>query len=174
MGGGFAPRFAFEAAFLILLAVGAVNTALVLRNKSGSLLAGPTEFSTFFSSIFTAGDRSVLPNVVYDDQSGRFYVGALEFNPNSGVASWDFAVSKTSTPASLGSSDWTVFAKITSVNEAVNGNATEFPEFPTIGWNKDAVFVSFNSINLSTATFDHNLILAISKASILAGGPLST
>src|SRR5262249_42712030 len=54
-----------------------------------------------------------------------------------------------------------------------NEGGTEFPDFPKMGWNNDAVFVSFNQF-AGGIFFDHNLVLAISKSSILAGGSLST
>src|SRR5437899_2505404 len=62
--------------------VGAVNVAITLTNKSGGARVGPTPFATFFSTIFTSGDRFSDPYVVYDDQADRFYVTILEFAPN--------------------------------------------------------------------------------------------
>jgi CSLREA domain-containing protein len=153
--------------------LGAVNTALVLKNKTGGTLAGPTEFSTFFSSIVRPGDLFSDPYVLYDDQAGRYYVGIIEFPSSTSTGYFDFAVSNSNTPTGLtvgtGAGNWTVFPQITSVSEG----GAQFPDFPKMGWNNDAVFVSFNEF-AGGATFSHNLILAISKTSILAGGPLST
>jgi uncharacterized repeat protein (TIGR01451 family) len=153
--------------------VGAVNTALVLKNKSGSTLAGPIEFSSFFSSIYQPGDLMSDPFVVYDDQASRYYVGLIEFPSSATVGFYDFAASNSSSPTGLtigtAAGQWTVFSQISSVNEG----GTEFPDFPKMGWNNDAVFVSFNQF-LGGSSFNHNLVLAISKSSILAGGSLST
>jgi uncharacterized repeat protein (TIGR01451 family) len=153
--------------------VGAVNTALVLKSKTGSTMAGPTEFGTFFSSIHQSGDGFSDPYVIYDDQAMRYYAGIIEFPSTGTTGYYDFAVSNSSSPTSLtvgtGAGQWKVFSQIASVNEG----GTEFPDFPKMGWNADAVFVSFNEF-ASGLFFDHNLILAISKASILSGGPLST
>jgi uncharacterized repeat protein (TIGR01451 family) len=153
--------------------LGAVNSALVLKDKSGNTLSGPEEFSTFFSSIHRSGDGFSDPQVMYDDQAQRYYVGIIEY-PSSGTTGYyDFAVSNSSSPTGLtvgaGAGNWTVFSQITSVNES----NTQFPDFPKMGWNNDAVFVSFNQFR-SGISFTHNLILAISKSSILAGGPLTT
>jgi hypothetical protein len=153
--------------------VGAVNTALVLKNNTGGTIAGPEEFSTFFSSIHRSGDLFSDPFVVYDDQAGRYYVGLIEY-PSSGTTGYyDFAASNSSSPTGLtvgtGAGNWTVFSQITSVNEG----GTQFPDFPKMGWNNDAVFLSFNEFQ-GGSFFSHNLILAISKASILAGGTLTT
>src|SRR5438552_14117267 len=104
--------------------VGAATTAITLTNKSGGARQGPIGFDTFFSSIY-GGGRFNDPYVLYDDQANRFYVGILEGNSLTGIDSLDFAISKTSTPTKLGSADWTVFPKITSVNES----NTLFPDF---------------------------------------------
>src|SRR6516165_5125676 len=153
--------------------VGAVNTALVLTDKTGNTLAGPEEFGSFFSSIHQSGDFFSDPYVVYDDQAARYYVGIIEYPSSATTGYYDFAVSNSSTPTGLnigtGTGDWTVFAQISSVNE---GNA-QFPDFPKMGWNNDAVFVSFNEF-AGGSVFAHDLVLAISKSSILAGGSLST
>jgi uncharacterized repeat protein (TIGR01451 family) len=153
--------------------VGAVNTAIVLKDKGGTTLAGPTQFSTFFRSILRRGDGFSDPYVLYDDQAQRYYVGILEYPSSATTGYFDFAVSNSSTPTGLnigsGTGDWKVFSQITSVNEG----GTQFPDFPKMGWNNDAVFVSFNQFQ-GGAFFSHDLVLAISKSSIQAGGPLST
>ena len=153
--------------------VGAVNTALVLKDKAGNPLTPVEQFSTFFNSIRRSTDGFSDPCLIYDDQAGRYYVGIIEY-PSIGMTGYlDFAVSNSNTPTGLnigtGAGDWTVFSQISSVNE----NNTQFPDFPRMGWNNDAVFVSFNQFASGT-TFSHDLVLAISKSSILAGGSLST
>jgi hypothetical protein len=148
--------------------VGAVNTAITLKSKTGAVLAAPEQFSTFFASIFQAGDTFSDPYLLYDDQAQRFYVAVLEIPANEQQTVIDFAVSNSANPTDLSSANWTVFAPITSANEG----GTELPDFPKMGFNNDAVFISTNQF--SATSFTHNLILAISKASILAGGTLQT
>ncbi|HLJ97468.1 MAG TPA: PKD domain-containing protein, partial [Gemmataceae bacterium] len=153
-----------------------VNTAIIIKSKDGHLLAGPVEFLTFLSGVVANGDVCAEPQLLYDDQAGVFYLCVLEYaydalgHPDISHASIDLAASKTSNPTSLGNLDWTLFARITSVTEG----GTEFPDVPKLGWNKDAVFVSTNQFSQNFQSYDHNLILAISKASILGGGPLVT
>jgi hypothetical protein len=153
--------------------VGAVNTALVLKGKTGNTsLAGPVEFSTFFSSIHKGRDSFSDPQVVYDDQAGRYYVGLIEYPSSGRTGYFDFAASNSSSPTGLsvgsGAGQWTVFSQISSVNEG----GKQFPDFPKMGWNNDAVFVSFNQFGRSG--FSHDLILAIAKSSITVGGTLTT
>jgi hypothetical protein len=151
--------------------VGAVNRSITLTDKTGGARVGPILSSTFFASIGDPNGRYSDCQVMYDDQAGRFYFSTEEVNPVSTLSTIDFAVSKTNSPATLTAADWTFFPRITSVNEG----GTEFPDFPKMGWNNDAVFFSTNQFSsVSPVVFDHNLILAISKASILAGGPLNT
>src|SRR6266481_7987367 len=58
--------------------LGAVNTALTLKSKTGSVIAAPIEFQTFFASIYQAGNMFSDPYVAYDDMAQRFYVAILE------------------------------------------------------------------------------------------------
>ncbi|HLJ97223.1 MAG TPA: hypothetical protein VKU02_28950, partial [Gemmataceae bacterium] len=148
--------------------IGAVNDSITLTNKTGGGRVGPTFFGTFFTSVFNPAHLFSDCQTMYDDQSGRFYVCILEYDPNTNIAELDFAASKGNSPGGLGSADWH-FYQIAEVNEG----ATEFPDFPKMGWNNDAVFISTNQFSLSSGFFDHNHILAISKASILAGGALT-
>jgi hypothetical protein len=150
--------------------VGAVNRAITLTDKTGGARVGPIQTNTFFSPIGNPTGRYGDPQVLYDDQAGRFYVCAIEFSTVSTLLNTiDFAASKTNSPATLTAADWTFFPRITSVNEG----GTQLIDFPKMGWNNDAVFVSTNQFSASSL-FNHNLILSISKVSILAGGPLDT
>jgi hypothetical protein len=153
--------------------LGAVNTAIVLKNKTGGTLASPENIKTFFSSIYRSGDDFSDPYVLYDDQAQVYYVGIIEYPKSASTGYFDFAVSNSSNPTGLtvgtGSGQWTVFSQITSVNEG----GTQFPDFPKMGWNKDAVFVSFNQF-AGGNTFSHDLVLAIKKSTILAHGTLTT
>ncbi len=147
--------------------VEAVNTAICITDKSGNILMPPEEISNFLGAVFGPGDFVGDPYVVYDDQAQRFYFGVVEerFSPNfADFGLYDFAVSNTANPTQA--SDWTVFRKITSVAR----NGTEFPDFPKMGWNADAVFVSFNWFDANFGDFTDNLVLTIDKNSILHPG----
>jgi hypothetical protein len=148
--------------------VEAVNTDLQITDKSGNVLMPALDFSQFLSPVFQPGDFFSDPSVVYDDVAQRFYVGGLEirFTPLLVPYSlFDFAVSKTADPRSA--SDWTVFRSVVSVSD----RATQFADFPQVGYNGDAVFVSVNRFNNLTGEFTDNLVLAIDKDSILHPGP---
>jgi hypothetical protein len=146
--------------------INAVNTALRIQSRTGDVIAPATEFSSFFAPVATPGDGFSDPQVMYDDLAGRYYIGALELNA-AGNADFDFAVSKGSSPTDFTSASWTEFSKISSVEEG----GADFADFPKMGWNSDAVFVSFNQFPNAGGPV-HDLILSISKGAILAGTPL--
>jgi hypothetical protein len=150
--------------------VEAVNDAIVLTDKSGNVLDGPQQFGapqTLFRSIFTSSDFFSDPYLLFDDSAQRFYLCILEIDPSSSFADLDFAASNSANPTSLaagsGAGQWTVFAKLTAVRE---GSNTGLPDFPKMGWNADAVFITFNQFNTATGSFLHTQLLTISKQSI--------
>jgi hypothetical protein len=146
-----------------------VNTAILITSKTGTTLVPEQQFSTFFSSLYKPTEDFTDPQVIYDEGSGRFYICILE--GSAGLNSWadlDFAVSKTSDPT-----QGFYFTRISAPNE----NQTEFPDFPKMGYNSDAIFISFNNfaVGAGESNFDHNLILTIAKdAALLTGGNLTT
>jgi hypothetical protein len=165
--------------------INAVNTALRIQSKAGATIAPATEFSTFFAPVITPGDDFTDPQVMYDDLAGRFYVCTLEMSA-AGNADLDFAVSKTSSPTDFSSASWTEFTRIRAVEEG----GTAFADYPQMGWNTDAVFVSLNQFPSAGGPVHdtmqprsqvtdprqspvHDLIVSISKAAILAGTPLA-
>ena len=58
----------------------------------------------------------------------------------------------------MGTADWSVF-KIGAVNE----NGAYFPDFPQMGWNNDAIAVSFNMFP-NGRSFKQVQVLSINKA----------
>jgi hypothetical protein len=159
--------------------INAVNTVLRIQSKTGATIAPATEFSNFFAPVATPGDIFTDPQVMYDDLAGRFYVCIGEMNARH--TDLDFAVSTTSSPTDFSPANWTEFTRITAVEEG----GTALADYPQMGWNADAVFVSLNEFpngggpvraapSLSRAHDPpvHDLIVSISKAAILARTPL--
>lgn len=144
----------------------AVNSELAIQSKTGTTLVGITPFSSFFGSVQSYGDTFSDPYVLYDDLSQRFYVGVLEITA-SGNSNFDFAVSRTANPTDFTRSSWTDFTRFTSVTEG----GADFADFPKMGWNADAVFVSLNEFPNNNGPV-HDLILSIDKSALLAGTAL--
>src|SRR5262249_46613101 len=89
-------------------------------------------FSTRGLSRADGGAGLSDPIVAYNDQIGRFIVGDQDVNFNTHVSAFDIAVSKTSSPTTLGTADWT-FYKITTTQ---TGFDADFPG--NFGYNNDA------------------------------------
>lgn len=92
------------------------NYALTLRNKSGTLIAS-TSNTDFFRTVRTPDEWVGDPRLLFDPGSQRFFYvadGSVKSNqpctPGACIAHHLLAVSKTSTPASLGSGDWYFYA----------------------------------------------------------------
>jgi uncharacterized repeat protein (TIGR01451 family) len=114
------------------------------------------------------------PFVVFDDQTQRFVVGAMEVDPgpqfeaqsignNSSVL--DLAVSKSSNPTTLKTADWNFYQVKTT-------EANEFSDYPgNVGYNAGALVVTLNEFNTTNLNqnVDHVLINAISTSDLTNG-----
>jgi uncharacterized repeat protein (TIGR01451 family) len=124
--------------------VATVNQTVALYgNKSTGGSATTASLSTFW---FTTGGLARAdggsglsdPVVTYNDQIGRFIVADQDVDFNTHVSRFDIAVSKTSTPGSLGTSDWTFY----QVNTTQSGFDADYPG--NFGYNHDATVFTLN------------------------------
>jgi hypothetical protein len=122
-----------------------VNFKIRVWDKtSGAILLDKT-LSSFFGA-FSQGD----PYVVYDDTADRWYVVAF----NSDLSGLFLAVSQSGDPTK----DWKVYPLT---------NLGGFPDFAKMGFNKDAIFVSYNDFGSNhDATAN---VISIDKRAILSG-----
>src|SRR5581483_3249047 len=91
-------------------------------------------------------------------------------NPvNNGGNQLMLAVSKSSNPTSLTTSDWYFFA----INTAESGEA--FQDYPgSPGYNADALVVTQDTFSTSGSSFgDHTLVNAISMSALTSGGAMT-
>jgi hypothetical protein len=127
-----------------------INSALAVYNKTTGLPiagGGITPLNTFYQSVVLAGAFTGDPVTVYNDITGKFGVGAEDFNNNYLY----FAISKTSNPT-LAQSDWNFFKY--NLNDSLGGGG----DYPKIGYNADGFVVSFN---MFPSGFTHSDVLAI-------------
>jgi hypothetical protein len=120
-----------------------VNVQIRVFDTLGTVLLDEP-LSTFFGAA-SGGD----PYVVYDDIAGRWYVSAFDTN-DTGLF---LAVSNDANPLD---------GFLTYDLTAVGG----FPDYNKLGYNKDAIFISFNDFG-SNGGFAR--IASINKAAILLG-----
>ncbi len=116
------------------------------------------------------------PFVVFDEQTQRFVVGIMEADPgpqflaqstgnNSSVL--DLAVSKSSNPTTLQTSDWNFYQINTT-------EANEFSDYPgNAGYNGGALVVTLNEFNTTNLNqnVDHVLVNAINMSDLANGVP---
>jgi hypothetical protein len=148
-----------------------VNTTIEIRNKSGTLitrqkLGGAT--GGFFSSVIGNNNSVTDPFVVYDadisngagNPSGRFIVGMLDYSSQTATNFVDIAVSN----------DWKAadgFTEMHRVNVGAEGTSNGFADYPRVGYNADAFFVTFNMFALTTGQpYQHVQVFAASLASL--------
>jgi hypothetical protein len=142
--------------------VEAVNLAIAVYNKDGTIAVPRTKIGTFLANAGVPGLGNNLsdPRIVYDQASDRwfFVVITTESNSNSIVV----AVSQTSDPT--GAWKATKFVANTIPNN--------FADFPTIAVDANALYVASNNF-LNSATFDGVSLTSIPKADLLnPAGPV--
>jgi hypothetical protein len=122
-----------------------VNVQIRVFDKSTSAILLDEPLSTFFGAA-SGGD----PYVVYDDIANRWYVSAFD-TPDTGLF---LAVSNDANPL-----DGFAVYDLTNVGG--------FPDYNKMGYNKDAIFISFNNFGPGGGSAAN--IASIDKAAILSG-----
>ncbi len=127
-----------------------VNQQVTVYNKTTGAAAATDNFNHFLittGGLPRADAASSLfdPSITYDDQIGRFIVSDMDYDFDAGhVSRFDFAVSKSSDPATLTAADWSFYQIDTSENDGT-ALGTFDADFPgNLGWNHDALVVTFN------------------------------
>ncbi len=101
------------------------------------------------------------PVVVYNDQIGRFIVGDQDVDFNTHRSTFDIAVSKSSSPSTLGTGDWN-FYQITTTE---SGFDADFPG--NLGYNHDAFVVTLNMFGVISG--GHCQIVSINNTDLANG-----
>jgi uncharacterized repeat protein (TIGR01451 family) len=125
--------------------------------------------STFSNFWFTtgglphadAGSGLSDPVVSYDDSIGRFLVADQDVNFNTHVSRFDIAVSKSSSPATLGTADWSFYSIVTTQS----GFDADYPG--NFGYNHDAVVFTLNMFGVSGG--GHVQVISINNQNLLSG-----
>jgi hypothetical protein len=121
-----------------------VNQTLAIYNpKATGASATTASLSTFWFStggLARADGGSGLsdPIVTYNDQIGRFVVGDQDVDFHTHVSTFDIAVSRSSSPATLGTADWSFYRIVTTQS----GFDADYPG--NFGYNHDAFVVTLN------------------------------
>ena len=156
--------------------VQSVNRSIMIFDKNGNYLSGPTSYDSFFAgltgtpcSFNNIGD----PFTLYDPIADRWLISDLAFEEFPGTSFWEcIGVSNTPNPVSGG---WTLYAlQVDPANPTYLG---DYPKFAM--WNsggspaQNAYFLTVNLYPNNT-TFTGVRVFALDRASMLSGGPANT
>jgi hypothetical protein len=141
-----------------------VNTAMVVYDKSGNVLAGPVGNTTFWHNQPDCGHDQHWSDAVvrFDRYANRWIIarpGTLPYGQNLCVA-----VSQTSDPT--GAYDQYAF----EVNNTDNGLSTYFNDYPKIAVFSDAYYATADPHKIFSGL--GNTISAFEKTAMLAGNPV--
>ncbi|MFT4937430.1 MAG: hypothetical protein ACI88A_000445 [Paraglaciecola sp.] len=132
--------------------IAVVNTAIEIYDKSGNVLVGPITLSSFFSG--TAGcssSNTFDPNVLYDESTDRFIIGA-----DGDGTDYCVAASQTGDPTA----SWHRYGFATDIGGA-------FFDYPHAGVGIDAIYMGSNQFG-GTPGFEGR-VFAMDKAALYAG-----
>jgi hypothetical protein len=139
--------------------VAAVNETFKIMGKTGTTTFTST-FQSWFAGVLSGTGYSIFdPHVLYDNQSGRFVLVAFATRQSDQASRMLVSVSDNTTAAG----SWCNF----NLNAKTNGNtATAFwADYPGLGLNPDAVFVSANMFTFgASGTFQYAKVRMLPKA----------
>lgn len=138
--------------------IAVVNTAFAVYDKSGTLLAGPITFSSFFQGTPNCSNTAVFdPNVLYDEEADRFILG-IDGNGT------DYCVAATVGPDPLGS--WNTYGFATNF-------AGAFFDFPHAGVGVDAIYLGSNQFGGTLPGGFEGRVFAMDKTALYSGAGLT-
>src|SRR5262249_55353348 len=138
---------------------------LGVYSKSGSLLSRVPLASLFSAD---SGLGFTDPQVTYDEHAGQFFVGALAYNLSSQISHFDYATLDGANPTVVLSTNYLDVKESTTGSGATGTTGVPlFADFPRVGWNAYAYFVSFNMFEFAGAqSFDHVQVVTINQSTM--------
>ncbi len=131
--------------------IAVVNASVEIYDTAGTSLAGPTPLETFFSSLGVGCTIFAFdPNVLYDEDAGRFIVAA-----DGNGTEYCVGVTQTGDPLGL----WNFYAFPTDVGGA-------FFDYPHAGVGRDALYLGGNMFGSGTGR-----VWALDKVAMYSGQP---
>ncbi len=140
-----------------------VNASVAVFDKDTRAKLFQRQLQPFFARV-GAATPTFDPVVAYDELSGRFIVATLEQVPGNQTSFVDVAVSNTSNPLDG-------FAEMHRIElTEVAGGQRTFADYPKIGYNADAIVISFNMFGFTGGYFNVQ-VLSIDKPTALDLNP---
>lgn len=138
--------------------ISVVNVAFEIYDKSGTLLQGPTTFSSFFAGTPGCTSGGVFdPNAIYDEENDRFILGI-----DGDGTDYCVAAAQTADPL-LG---WNRYGFATNFGGA-------FFDYPHAGVGKDAIYMGSNQFGGTVPNGFEGRVFAMDRAALMSGAPLT-
>jgi Secretion system C-terminal sorting domain len=141
------------------------------NGSSTTLLASPVldvSLNTFFRTAF-AGVSTTDPHVRYDRLSGRWFIVAMTTNePTNNFLLFAVSSAATITPTSA-SAVGTAFTFFRISISSFPGDAGRFLDYPTLGVDRNSLYVGANIFTSSSGGFSQTSGYVINKADMIAG-----
>jgi autotransporter-associated beta strand protein len=144
-----------------------VNSNIAFYNKSNGQALLSEGLDTFFAPVDSVDSLFSDVYVGYDEAAGRFWVSTMDIDFFNLVSYFDFAVSNDSNPQD----GFTEMHQINTTETSPRTGETLFTDFPRVGWNADAYFISFNMFGFQTEYQYNTQLLTIQKSSVLDQNP---
>ncbi|MCA9121143.1 MAG: pre-peptidase C-terminal domain-containing protein [Planctomycetaceae bacterium] len=148
--------------------VAMVNTDMAIHDKTTGTVISQADLRSFWGTSNVIFD----PWITFDPDSGRFIAMGVDRSlAGIGSSRVYLAVSTDSTPTNL-TVDWNKYV-IDRTGTHTSTGGTTFPDYPKLGVNDDAIFITGNDFGIQSGGFSHVSLFAIEKAPLLSGGPVN-
>ena len=134
-----------------------LNTQVRIQNRSGTTISTTTLLS-WWQALIPSVTFPFDPRITYDPYNQR-WIATAAAQPGTTSSSILIAVSTTSDPTG----SWHAFSIL------ADSSGTAWADFPTVGFSKDRIAVSWNYYNISPAAANGVGIFVFNKASMYAG-----
>ncbi len=145
----------------------AINGRIRSFNKTTGVADGVlnADMDVFFSTVMStqSGTFTSDPRIRYDRITGRWFVIIIDVPAGTGAVANRLLVAVSNSATITGSTVWTYFY--------FTPNASQFADYPTLGIDKNALYIGFNMFTLS-GSYAGTIGYVVKKSSILASGPI--
>jgi hypothetical protein len=143
----------------------AINSIITSFNKTTGVADGVLNATTdnFFSTVITSGGYTSDPHIRYDRLSKRWVIVIIDVPPSSTTPNRILlAVSKDS-----------IITSSTDFNFFKYQHSGSFIDYPTLGIDRNAIYIGGNLFNYAGTAFLGTMGLVIQKSTVLAAGTMT-
>jgi len=149
-----------------------VNTDIAIHNKTTGAVIAQADLDGA-GGFWSTNNVVFDPWITFDPGSGRFFaIGIDVVTTAPGSSRVYLAVSTDSTPTNL-TTDWNKYIIVRTGTHTNGVSGATFPDYPKLGVNDDAIFITGNDFGILSGGFSHVSLFAIEKAPLLTGGPVN-